>query len=228
MKWPDVIIGANTPAITSRAFTASNSPTHAEEPNKPQIPDNQGEAAKTGSRTGASDTNSTKNPRTPGNPELSEADHKQVAELKKIDREVRSHEAAHMAAAGGLAKGAARFSYQKGPDGQLYAVGGEVSIDTSAVAGNPEATLAKANIIRAAALAPADPSSQDRAVAASAAQMAAAARIDIAAENLEKITQEQHPPADMRQQPEAATTYNTIQQNPASSTPNGSLFNATA
>lgn len=133
-----------------------------------------------------------------------------------------------MAAAGGLAKGAARFSYQKGPDGQLYAVGGEVSIDTSAVAGNPEATLAKANIIRAAALAPADPSSQDRAVAASAAQMAAAARIDIAAENLEKITQEQHPPADMRQQPEAATTYNTIQQNPASSTPNGSLFNATA
>ena len=69
---------------------------------------------------------------------------------------------------------------EKGPDGKNYAVGGEVSIDVSRVNGDPQATLAKARTIRAAALAPAQPSSQDFAVAAKAGQLEAEARAELA------------------------------------------------
>ena len=110
---------------------------------------------------------------------LTEPEIKQVQELKTRDREVRVHEAAHLSAAGSLAQGGASYSYQRGPDGVQYAVGGEVNIDTSAVAGDPEATLAKAQRIRAAALAPAQPSSQDLNVAAQAAQLAVQAQAEI-------------------------------------------------
>ena len=47
--------------------------------------------------------------------------------------------------------------------------------------GDPKATLEKAEVVRRAALAPADPSSQDQRVAASASQTAAQARVEIAA-----------------------------------------------
>jgi len=60
-----------------------------------------------------------------------------------------------------------------------------VSIDASAVPGDPEATLRKAQTVRAAALAPAEPSSQDRAVAAQAAQMAASAQAEILQQRVE-------------------------------------------
>lgn len=105
---------------------------------------------------------------------------RQVQKLKARDAEVRAHEAAHLSAGGGLVRGGASYTYQRGPDGRQYAVGGEVSIDTGAVPGDPKATLAKAQRIRAAALAPADPSPQDRAVAAAADQMAAEAASEIA------------------------------------------------
>lgn len=94
-----------------------------------------------------------------------------VRQLQATDRQVRAHEQAHLAAGGGLTRGGARFSFEKGPDEQNYAVGGEVSIDTSPVAGDPQATQEKARQIRAAALAPADPSAQDLSVAAQASQM---------------------------------------------------------
>lgn len=110
---------------------------------------------------------------------LTEEQQAQVQALKARDREVRAHEAAHMAAAGGLARGGASFSYETGPDNRRYAVGGEVSIDTSP-GKTPEETLQKAQAIRAAAQAPAKPSQQDLAVAASAAQMAAEARAELA------------------------------------------------
>ncbi len=110
---------------------------------------------------------------------LSEEDRRKVEQLKQSDREVRAHEAAHMAAAGGHALGGAHYQYERGPDGRSYAVGGEVSIDSSAVSGDPEATLSKAQAVQQAALAPADPSNKDRQVAAAAAAMAAQARIDI-------------------------------------------------
>ena len=122
--------------------------------------------------------------------ELSEAEKKQLRELKQRDREVRAHEQAHAAAAGSLAKGAPSYDYQRGPDGQLYAVGGSVSIDTSEVAGDPKATLDKAQRIQRAALAPAEPSSQDRAVAAEAAAMAAKARAELAQQGNEEFGSE--------------------------------------
>lgn len=100
--------------------------------------------------------------------ELSEDEQRVVDELKARDMEVRQHEAAHQAAGGGYA-GAASYSYQQGPDGKRYAVGGEVSIDTSD-AETPEATVQKMRIVRGAALAPANPSGQDLAVAAAASQ----------------------------------------------------------
>jgi hypothetical protein len=99
----------------------------------------------------------------------------EIEKLRKRDQEVRTHEQAHIASAGGLTKGGATFSFQHGPDGKQYAVGGEVNLDTSPIAGNPEATIRKAQQMRAAALAPIDPSAQDRAVAASANNLEAEA-----------------------------------------------------
>ena len=90
-----------------------------------------------------------------------------LAELKARDREVRSHENAHRAAGGDLVRGGS-YDYQQGPDGKRYAVGGEVQIDTSPVAGDPEATAEKMGRVIRAALAPAEPSSTDLAVAAQA------------------------------------------------------------
>lgn len=111
-------------------------------------------------------------------------DQKRIEELKKIDRNVRAHEQAHLAAAGGLAMSGATFTYIRGPDGQQYAVGGEVSIDVSP-GKTPQETINKAERIKAAALAPADPSAQDRAVAGSAAQMEAQAQQQLAQEKLD-------------------------------------------
>ncbi|MDD1620020.1 MAG: hypothetical protein LUQ11_00960 [Methylococcaceae bacterium] len=103
----------------------------------------------------------------------------EVQALKTRDQEVRNHEQAHISAAGGIALGGAHFTYTTGPDGNRYATGGDVSIDISTVPGDPEATLRKAETIRRAAMAPASPSSQDYSVAAKAAQMANAARIEL-------------------------------------------------
>ncbi len=102
-----------------------------------------------------------------------------VARLKEIDQRVRAHEAAHMAAAAGLIVQGAHYQTVRGPDGKSYAVGGDVRIDVSP-GQTPEETLRKAEQIRAAALAPADPSPQDLKVAAQAAQMAMAARMELA------------------------------------------------
>ncbi|MFA7327278.1 MAG: putative metalloprotease CJM1_0395 family protein [Candidatus Kapaibacterium sp.] len=111
--------------------------------------------------------------------ELSESDKKRVQELKKIDREVRTHEQAHLAASGGLARGGASFTYTKGPDGRKYATGGEVSIEISPVEGKPEETIRRMQQVRKAALAPANPSGQDRSVAAKATREEAKTRAEL-------------------------------------------------
>lgn len=108
---------------------------------------------------------------------------RQIQALKARDSEVRAHERAHMNVARGIATSGASFTYQAGPDGKRYAIGGEVQIDISPVPGDPEATLRKAETIRRAALAPASPSSQDHSVAASAAGMAITARIELLQQN---------------------------------------------
>ncbi|WP_373987870.1 putative metalloprotease CJM1_0395 family protein [Duganella sp. BuS-21] len=102
-----------------------------------------------------------------------------IDQLKARDLEVRQHEQAHLAAAGGLATSGTSYTYQRGPNGINYAIGGEVGIDTSPGA-TPEETVQRARTIQAAALAPAEPSGPDRAVAAQAQQMEAQARAEIA------------------------------------------------
>lgn len=110
--------------------------------------------------------------------QLSPEEAKQIEDLKKRDAEVRTHEQAHLAAAGGLARGGPTYDYQTGPDGNRYAIGGNVQIDTSP-GRTPEETIRKAQQIKRAALAPAEPSSTDRAVAAKATRMEAQAQREL-------------------------------------------------
>lgn len=102
----------------------------------------------------------------------------EVQRLAARDAEVRAHEAAHAAAAGGLGGGPS-YSYEQGPDGKRYAVEGEVQVQVEK-GRTPEETIRNAQTVRAAALAPAQPSSQDRAVAADAAALEAEARQELA------------------------------------------------
>ena len=107
---------------------------------------------------------------------LSPEAEKQIQKLQARDREVRAHEQAHIAAGGQHVSGGASFSYQTGPDGRQYAIGGSVQIDASPVPGDPEATEEKARTVRRAALAPATPSATDQHVAAQAVAMEGKAR----------------------------------------------------
>ena len=117
-----------------------------------------------------------------------------LTKLRQVDREVRAHELAHLMAAGPYARGGPHYEFVRGPDGKFYAVAGEVKIDTSPVPGDPEATLEKARAIKRAALAPANPSPQDRMVAALADRMAAKAMMEIQKQHLEALraAQDQH------------------------------------
>jgi hypothetical protein len=107
-----------------------------------------------------------------------------IRELASRDREVRAHEQAHQASGGEYA-GAAVFSYRRGPDGKQYAVGGEVSIDISRES-SPADTIDKAERVRRAALAPAEPSAQDRRVAALASQLVLEAQAALRTEERQK------------------------------------------
>jgi hypothetical protein len=102
-----------------------------------------------------------------------------IAKLQARDTAVRAHEQAHISAGGSLVTSGPSYTYQKGPDGVNYAVGGEVKIDTSKEQNDPEATIQKAQQIRRAALAPADPSAKDRAVAAQATQLITEAQAEL-------------------------------------------------
>jgi hypothetical protein len=104
------------------------------------------------------------------NPENLSSDEKRLLkELSDRDSEVKTHESAHQALGGGLT-GAASYTYQEGPDGKMYAIGGEVSISTP-TSSNPEEAIRNAQTVAASALAAGDPSPQDFAVASSASIM---------------------------------------------------------
>ncbi len=120
----------------------------------------------------------------PDGHELTPQELKQIEELRRRDREVRQHEQAHIAAGGRYVRGGASFEYQEGPDGKRYAVGGEVSIDTSEEP-DPAATIRKMETVKKAALAPAQPSAQDRAVAAKAQAKEAQARAELQRQQME-------------------------------------------
>lgn len=134
--------------------------------------------------------------------ELTPDQQAEVRQLQKRDREVRQHEMAHLAASGGLATSGAIYSFQRGPDGQSYAVGGEVHIDVSQ-GRTPQETISRAQTIIAAALAPADPSGPDRAVAAQARQMQQQAMIEAMKEQQQSLhpgAQDRRAGADMYRQ----------------------------
>ncbi|MCF6214565.1 MAG: hypothetical protein L3J58_00160 [Emcibacter sp.] len=134
-----------------------------------------------------SDAPEEKKPAAPESSSLNEEEKKQVAQLKKIDREVRAHEQAHKNA-GGQYAGSASFGYQVGPDGKRYAVSGEVPIDIAPIEGDPAATVAKMTAIAAAALAPAKPSGQDRRVAAQAISLRGEAQSELTQESRKTLS----------------------------------------
>ncbi len=107
-----------------------------------------------------------------------ESEQQTLRELEQRDREVRTHEQAHKAAAGPHA-GPVSYSFTTGPDGRSYATGGEVQIDVAPVEGDPDATVRKMQQVRRAALAPGEPSAQDRRVAARAQQLEREAQAEL-------------------------------------------------
>ena len=117
--------------------------------------------------------------------ELSPEEEEMVKKLQARDAEVKGHEAAHQAAGAGLT-GAASFTYQQGPDGKMYAIGGEVSISMP-TGSTPEETIANARKIAAAAMAAGDPSPQDFSVAASARVMEMKAQQQLAREKQDEM-----------------------------------------
>ena len=142
------------------------------------------------SDTEKSDTPAAKSTETlPSGAELTPEEQKQVDELKARDQEVRIHEMAHVLAGGAFVTSGPSYTYQTGPDGKGYAVGGSVGIDTSPITGDPEATIQKMQTVAAAALAPAQPSGQDMKVAAAARQTVAKARAELAQSSTSASTQ---------------------------------------
>lgn len=111
--------------------------------------------------------------------QLSDEQRATVAKLGATDRHVRAHEMAHLEVAGPYALGGPTYTFTVGPDGQMYATGGDVQLDAAPDPSDPQKTIEKAKVIQAAANAPADPSSQDRHVAAMAAQMEQAAEMQL-------------------------------------------------
>ena len=91
----------------------------------------------------------------------------ELLQMQQRDQEVRLHEQQH-ASVGGQHTGSPQYEYTTGPDGKQYVVEGSVSVDLSPIAGDPNATIEKMRQVKAAALAPAEPSSADKEAAARA------------------------------------------------------------
>lgn len=108
----------------------------------------------------------------------------EVAELRAIDAKVRAHEAAHMS--GSAASGGASFTYAKGPDGIMYAIGGEVPVRIQ-TGSTPQETITNMQGVIATALAPADPSPQDISIASKARMIMMQAQQEFAREIQEKM-----------------------------------------
>ncbi len=116
---------------------------------------------------------------------LSVEDLTTIAKLQARDTEVRAHEMAHQSAGGGLS-GAPSYTYQRGPDGKMYAIGGEVPISMPS-SNDPKKLAQDAKRVIAAAMAPANPSPQDYAVAANARSIEIKAEQEINQERLKEM-----------------------------------------
>lgn len=160
---------------------------------KAGAPGQTGQAAEAGAEVdgdGGKKAGDAQNPRGADGEPLSDDEARLLRELEQTDAEVRQHEQAHIAAGGAYVTHGARYEYRQGPDGQRYAVGGEVGIDVSPDS-KPEQTIRKMQTVRAAALAPSQPSSQDRSVAASASQQESQARMEMRAAQSEESRESQ-------------------------------------
>ena len=172
--------------ITDTSYAMNYYSTPAQSNNKANgVENNADNSVSSGDKTANAENNTQNNDKNAGQKnigELSLEEQRIVTELQAADTNVRAHEAAHMAAGGGLTSPGS-YTYEQGPDNKMYAVEGEVGISTSE--GNtPQESLNKAQTIRRAALAPADPSPQDLKVAAQAASMEMSARAQIMQEKM--------------------------------------------
>jgi len=129
----------------------------------------------------------------------------EVAQLKSNEEKVKAHEAAHKSA-GGTMTGPVSYTYTRGPDGRNYVSGGEVPISISS-GKTPQETISRMQQVIQAALAPADPSPQDRAVAAQAAALQQQARQEAASTT---PTQDKPAPTGTRKN-ELAAAYSALQ-----------------
>lgn len=98
------------------------------------------------------------------------------------DREVRSHENAHLSALGPYAASGILYDTAKGASGETIATGGRIAVDLAEVPGDPAATLRKARTVLNAAQAPGDPSAADLRVAARAYRLMQQAQAELGVE----------------------------------------------
>ena len=116
----------------------------------------------------------------------------EVRKLELTEQEVIAHEQAHKSV-GGDVTGPISSTYTTGPDDKRYINGGEVSINASE-GSTPEETIQILEKVRAAALAPAQPSPQDLRVASSAASQIQQTRMEISrGEYTESLDEEVNP-----------------------------------
>ena len=187
---PDITRAAQAPITAAQPLADEQSASSREEADKPA--DSSANPDKAKSREGEA------------SPQQQRLEQLEIAKLVSRDQEVRTHEQAH-AAVGGRYAGAPSYTYERGPDGKRYAVGGEVSIDTSPIPNDPEATLRKMEVVIRAALAPAEPSAQDRQVAAQAQLQMAEARVELAQQQRSELEAASEARAEQRKKEDEET-----------------------
>ncbi len=165
------------PALSPAEPPGSDSDRTADRSGAPE----QGESAEGGKNGGQPGTAVTSKP-IPADAEIKNPQiQAEVSRLKATEEKVKAHEAAHKSS-GGTMTGPVSYSYTRGPDGKNYITGGEVPIRVTS-GKTPEETASRMQQVIQAALAPADPSPQDRAVAAQASTMQQQARMEMVTSN---------------------------------------------
>jgi hypothetical protein len=101
-----------------------------------------------------------------------------VDRLRQRDAQVKQEEKAHAAVAGDLA-GPISYIYQRGPDGQLYAVGGSVPIQAQTVSGDPDEAARIGARLAAAGQAATNPSGADLAAVRAGYRLQGSAEQDL-------------------------------------------------
>ena len=116
----------------------------------------------------------------PGDPvseaNMSTEDKALLDRLRARDSMVRGHENAHVTAAGGQASGPVQYTYQTGPDGRQYAIGGSVNIAVVSSPADDDQAARQADTARRAAEAGGQTSLRDMQVSMRAAELSTRAR----------------------------------------------------